>query len=106
MKLALVFLLVTLVAISQQQFQYNKVRPRGLFWLSPYYSPQQGVVKSYQHSQQQSAAAQHYYNDFLQNQDQVPLRNQQWKPSTTRIGEIQEIISFFKVQFILKFQPF
>jgi hypothetical protein len=41
--------------------------------------------------------AQHYYNDFLQNQDQVPLRNQQWKPSTTRIGEIQEIISFFKV---------
>ena len=66
MKLALVFLLVTLVAISQQ----------------------------------------HYYNDFLQNQDQVPLRNQQWKPSTTRIGEIQEIISFFKVQFILKFQPF
>ncbi|XP_057367426.1 uncharacterized protein LOC130688451 [Daphnia carinata] len=71
MKLALI--LLALVVMSHQQFQYRTNKPRGLFWLSPY-SPQR-VITNYHPTQ--------LYNDYyLQNEIPYPIHS---RPST-RIG--------------------
>nr|CAH0101361.1 unnamed protein product [Daphnia galeata] len=47
MKLALIFVLSTLVVISHQQFYQQRPTSRGMLWWLPYYSPQR-VLNDYQ----------------------------------------------------------